>query len=984
MGEAVIDPLHAAVGSVKDSGEGANLDPSTTLFHRRIEFHLARKPFTGFARGGNSGFKLETLNPGNSNSGSKSEAYRIISGSASGSGKASEENNSGLDPELSFRITFRRIGAGLQNLGNTCFLNSVLQCLTYTEPLAAYLQSGRHKISCRTAGFCALCAIQNHVSRALESTGRILAPKDLVSNLRCISRKFRIARQEDAHEYMVNLLESMHKCCLPSGVPSESPSAYEKSLVHKIFGGRLRSQVKCLQCSFCSNKFDPFLDLSLEIVKADSLFKALAHFTAKEQLDGGEKLYQCQQCKEKVKALKQLTVYKAPQVLTIHLKRFSSHSDRKIDRRVEFGPTLDLKPFVTDPTYDGDLKYTLYGVLVHAGWSTHSGHYYCFVRTSSGIWYTLDDNKVYQVSERQVLQQKAYMLFYVRDRRNIVTKKTVDVIQKESMATNPLGSKGYNNLNHGLKETIQNEFLGKKLNDSISAAAQKDSAKSNSLLKGKTQMDYDKQVNGIDATSGCSALKKNHSMETSLKVPAKADLPNGYSISNLTGGNGLLHSVSSPGQSNGSLGKSLGVDGISHGISVQHKNNDHQDSSTKDEKLQTNCNGNQNSGKSLDCLLLKRDHSSETLLEVPPKVGFPNVSPISASFSKECGNILSHVNSLSTNSRLQSNPTANIPMQHEGNDHENSTVNGENDSTVIKPTSIVNPTCSGKGPVTANKSPENGVLQRSSGEAPDLNKNSEKDEYLTGSASLADLAGPNEKESSLFRKKASDSKFGPVRRRPLKYQVARMLLSSNIIFGATLGRKKKRKCRSRRCSSGKQDGNSVLLDLGPSTSDCSGHLPSKSKSCPVEETMCLSNVTGNSDMVAANQDFRNRVGQDDCVPSSEKQTSILRPFSSEACVQNGPMSMLTRGLEETTVARWDGLELPQSEFVDSRSTESVKIGYVGDEWDEEYDRGKRKKIRNKDLTFGGPNPFQEISVKKDKMKKQKLNHSSSANQPFRI
>lgn len=59
-----------------------------------------------------------------------------------------------------------------------------------------------------------------------------------------ISRNFRNSRQEDAHEYMVNLLESMHKCCLPSGVPSESANAYEKSLVHKIFGGRLRSQVK--------------------------------------------------------------------------------------------------------------------------------------------------------------------------------------------------------------------------------------------------------------------------------------------------------------------------------------------------------------------------------------------------------------------------------------------------------------------------------------------------------------------------------------------------------------------------------------------------------------------------------------------------------------------------------------------------------------------------------------------------------------------
>ncbi|KAL2491080.1 transcription regulator [Abeliophyllum distichum] len=144
----------------------------------------------------------------------------------------------------------------------------------------------------------------------------------------------------------------MHKCCLPSGVPCESPSAYEKSLVHKIFGGRLRSQVKCMQCSFCSNKFDPFLDLSLEIMKADSLYKALTHFTAKEQLDGGARQYQCQQCKQKVEALKQLTIHDAPHVLSIHLKRFDSYvHGQKIDRKIEFGPTLDLKPFVSGPYY---------------------------------------------------------------------------------------------------------------------------------------------------------------------------------------------------------------------------------------------------------------------------------------------------------------------------------------------------------------------------------------------------------------------------------------------------------------------------------------------------------------------------------------------------------------------------------------------------------------------------------------------------------
>ncbi|CAL5376275.1 unnamed protein product [Camellia sinensis] len=364
MAETLITP-----NSHADESSDPPAPPSIeSLFSRKVDFHPAKKPFSGFSNGG-GGFRLETLNA------TTISAPRRLGASGQGSGQSglagkkpdgSEFLDVGLDPELSFGITFRRIG-----------------CRTGKSWKYLFSQFGY---------------IMPHIYRAFS---RIFTKWEASKFF-----NFRNARQEDAHEYMVNLLESMHKCCLPAGTPSESPSAYVKSLVHKIFGGRLRSQVKCMQCSFCSNKFDPFLDLSLEINKAESLHKALIHFTAKEYLDGGEGQYQCQRCKQNVKALKQPSIHKAPYVLAIHLKRFGTYQPgQKIDKKVLFGPTLDLKPFVTAPYgkqcdigiwnmyWDGDLKYTLYGVLVHAGWSTHSGHYYCFVRTSSGMWYSLDDHQ---------------------------------------------------------------------------------------------------------------------------------------------------------------------------------------------------------------------------------------------------------------------------------------------------------------------------------------------------------------------------------------------------------------------------------------------------------------------------------------------------------------------------------------------------------------------------------------------------------------
>lgn len=262
-----------------------------------------------------------------------------------------------------------------------------------------------------------MCALESHVKQVLSTFDRIVSPTYLVKNLRCISRSFQMWRQEDAHEYMRYLIEALQKCCQSVEVSDAGSLGSQKSLIYEIFGGELRSQVKCTRCSHCSNTFDPFLDLSLEIVRAESLVKALAHFTAVEVLDGDNK-YQCSKCKIKVRALKQFTIDKAPQILTVQFKRFSSSGafGGKIDKRVHFDQTLDMNPFVNSgEAQNEELRYSLYAVLVHSGWSTRSGHYYCFVRTAMDVWHVLDDNRVSQVSEKTVLQQKAYILFYMRD-----------------------------------------------------------------------------------------------------------------------------------------------------------------------------------------------------------------------------------------------------------------------------------------------------------------------------------------------------------------------------------------------------------------------------------------------------------------------------------------------------------------------------------------------------------------------------------------
>ncbi|KAJ8345862.1 hypothetical protein SKAU_G00300550 [Synaphobranchus kaupii] len=313
-----------------------------------------------------------------------------------------------------------RVGAGLHNLGNTCFLNSTVQCLTYTPPLANYLLSKEHSRACHQSGFCMICVMQNHIVQAFANTGNAIKPVSFIRDLKKIARHFRFGSQEDAHEFLRYTVDAMQKACL-NGYPKLDRQTQATTLVHQIFGGYLRSRVKCSICKSVSDTYDPYLDIAVEIRQAANIVRALELFVKPDVLSG-ENAYMCAKCKKKVPATKRFTIHRTSNVLTLSLKRFANFSGGKITKDVGYPEFLNIRPYMSQSSGD-PVMYGLYAVLVHSGYSCHAGHYYCYVKASNGQWYQMNDSMVHSSNIKVVLNQQAYVLFYLRIPE---TKKNTD------------------------------------------------------------------------------------------------------------------------------------------------------------------------------------------------------------------------------------------------------------------------------------------------------------------------------------------------------------------------------------------------------------------------------------------------------------------------------------------------------------------------------------------------------------------------------
>ncbi|XP_033758471.1 ubiquitin carboxyl-terminal hydrolase 2-like isoform X2 [Pecten maximus] len=329
---------------------------------------------------------------------------------------------------------------GLRNLGNTCFMSSVLQCLSNTKPLIEFCLneeylSEKNTTTSSMKGQLMTAYASLMMSMWKDNDASHLSPSAFKMQVQKFAPRFTGYAQQDAQEFLRYLLEGLHEdvnrvrskpkpvTIKDEDFTNDSEKAeeyyrvylsYGNSRIVEIFVGQLKSELRFKDCGHKSTTFDPFWDLSVPIPKRGSqvsIQQCINLFMKEEELDHDERPT-CEQCKKRKACTKSFSIQRFPQILVLHLKRFSQgRYSQKVSSCVDFPSTLDMTDYASEKGTQR-VVYNLYAVSNHIG-SVYSGHYTAYCKHPySGEWNSFNDTRVSSTTSSSVISPEAYVLFY--------------------------------------------------------------------------------------------------------------------------------------------------------------------------------------------------------------------------------------------------------------------------------------------------------------------------------------------------------------------------------------------------------------------------------------------------------------------------------------------------------------------------------------------------------------------------------------------
>jgi ubiquitin carboxyl-terminal hydrolase 8 len=294
---------------------------------------------------------------------------------------------------------------GLYNLGNTCYMNSAIQCLSHVQPLTGFVLSPAFDRELPSHGRIAR-AYRDFLMDHCSGKKDVRNPSKLRSAVCEKYRQFSAWRQHDSQEFLGALLDGLHEDMKKSFSSNVSP-------IQQLFHGRLFSRVDCPRCGVTCMVHEPFLFLSLPLSLSSNLdlVDCLKRFSDWDRLDEKNK-WKCETCGNMVQADKRMGIEYCGPFLMIHLKRFHGVGI-KIDTPVAYPDVLDAEIFGS-PEMKG-CKYRLIGAILHQG-TLGMGHYTAVALDEpSGSWFHFSDSVSVRINASKAHSGNAYVLFYAKE-----------------------------------------------------------------------------------------------------------------------------------------------------------------------------------------------------------------------------------------------------------------------------------------------------------------------------------------------------------------------------------------------------------------------------------------------------------------------------------------------------------------------------------------------------------------------------------------
>lgn len=351
---------------------------------------------------------------------------------------------------------------GLENLGNTCYMNSIIQCLSNLPIFKSILLTSTHKPVSDDSVTSKLAALLN---KMWFNTKIYITPIEFKKSIEKNFAAFNNYRQHDSQEFLTFILDKIHmelcsEVCIefrPSAKVKEledlyntDKSAYKVAAKHDfdtatifksfiywrnyinknkhsfiipLFTGLFHSIITCNECNYRRSSYSPFTTLSLSVSKDTKTLEDCLNEFFKEELLDGHNQYTCKDCNKKTDTKKQMTIWEPPKYIIIHFKRFETKyypvlQINKINTLIKFpitGLVLDNYFNKLHPKYN--YIYDLVGISNHMG-GCSGGHYTSYCKNSiSNKWYIFnDDSGIIQIPdeyvESHIVSEDAYILFY--------------------------------------------------------------------------------------------------------------------------------------------------------------------------------------------------------------------------------------------------------------------------------------------------------------------------------------------------------------------------------------------------------------------------------------------------------------------------------------------------------------------------------------------------------------------------------------------